>query len=100
MSERIIETDDVTLATEAFGDPAHPPLLLIMGGGASMLWWTEEFCRRLADHGRYVIRYDQRDTGRSTTWPTTPFVSSMPVRSLPRTSSACLLGPSSANWSR
>ena len=66
MSERIIETDDVTLATEAFGDPAHPPLLLIMGGGASMLWWTEEFCRRLADHGRYVIRYDQRDTGRST----------------------------------
>ncbi|MDF3016350.1 MAG: acetyltransferase [Thermomicrobiales bacterium] len=31
-----------------------------------MLWWPEEFCERLADRGRYVIRFDQRDTGRST----------------------------------
>lgn len=37
-----------------------------MGGGASMLWWPAEFCQRLAARGRYVIRYDQRDTGRST----------------------------------
>jgi pimeloyl-ACP methyl ester carboxylesterase len=39
-----------------------------MGLGASMLWWEEAFCRRLADGGRFVIRYDHRDTGRSTTF--------------------------------
>src|SRR3954463_5357284 len=36
-----------------------------MGTGASMLWWEEGFCRMLADAGRFVIRYDNRDTGRS-----------------------------------
>ncbi|TIN23712.1 MAG: alpha/beta hydrolase [Mesorhizobium sp.] len=54
------------IISEAFGDPANPPLLLIMGAMASMLWWPEAFCRRLADAGLFVIRYDNRDTGRST----------------------------------
>ena len=66
MSERVIREHGLELATEAFGDPAHPVVLLIMGGGASMLWWPEELCERLAKRGRYVIRYDQRDTGHST----------------------------------
>src|SRR5204862_4686264 len=39
-----------------------------MGIGASMLWWEEAFCRMLADGGRFVIRYDHRDTGRSVTY--------------------------------
>jgi pimeloyl-ACP methyl ester carboxylesterase len=39
-----------------------------MGIGASMLWWEEGFCRMLADGGRFVIRYDHRDTGRSVTY--------------------------------
>jgi pimeloyl-ACP methyl ester carboxylesterase len=69
VAERIIETDGVELCTQAFGDPADPPLLLIMGIGASMLWWEEGFCRMLADGGRYLIRYDHRDTGRSVTYP-------------------------------
>ena len=66
MSERLVRDHGLLIATEAFGDPAHAPVLLIMGGGASMLWWPEEFCARLAGRGRYVIRFDQRDTGRST----------------------------------
>lgn len=65
MRERIIHTRGLHIATEAFGDPAHAPVLLIMGGGASMLWWPAPFCERLAGHGRYVIRYDQRESGRS-----------------------------------
>ena len=69
MSERTIRADGVALATEAFGDPAHPPILLIMGIMASMLWWPDAFCARLARHGRYVLRYDNRDTGLSTTYP-------------------------------
>ena len=61
----MIRANGVELCTEAFGNPAHPPVLLIMGTGASMLWWEEGFCRTLAGRGRYVVRYDHRDTGRS-----------------------------------
>jgi len=64
----MIEVRGVELCTEAFGDPADPPILLVMGIGASMLWWEEGFCRMLADGGRFVIRYDHRDTGRSVTY--------------------------------
>lgn len=66
MNERIIIADGVEIATQAFGDPADQPTLLIMGAMASMLWWPEAFCRELAAQGRYVIRYDNRDTGLST----------------------------------
>ncbi|WP_105385363.1 alpha/beta fold hydrolase [Neorhizobium alkalisoli] len=66
MTERIIVADGVEIATEAFGEPAHEPTLLIMGAMASMLWWPEEFCQQLSARGRYVIRYDNRDTGLST----------------------------------
>ncbi|MCX4960749.1 alpha/beta fold hydrolase [Streptomyces virginiae] len=68
MAERVIEVDGIELCTESFGDPADPPVLLIMGLGASMLWWEEDFCRMLAAGGRFVIRYDHRDTGRSVTY--------------------------------
>jgi len=68
MTERMIQTDGVELCTESFGDPADPPVLLIMGIGASMLWWEDGFCRTLADGGRFVLRYDHRDTGRSVTY--------------------------------
>jgi pimeloyl-ACP methyl ester carboxylesterase len=68
MAERMIEANGVELCTESFGDPADPPILLIMGIGASMLWWEEGFCRMLVDGGRFVIRYDHRDTGRSVTY--------------------------------
>src|SRR5216110_3161028 len=64
----MIEVSGVELCTEAFGDPADPPILLAMGIGASMLWWEEGFCRLLADGDRFVIRYDHRDTGRSITY--------------------------------
>jgi pimeloyl-ACP methyl ester carboxylesterase len=68
VAERMIEANGVELCTEPFGDPDLPPVLLIHGIGASMLWWDEGFCRRLADGGRFVIRYDHRDTGRSVTY--------------------------------
>jgi pimeloyl-ACP methyl ester carboxylesterase len=64
----MIEANGVELCTEPFGEPADPPILLVMGVGGSMLWWEEGFCRMLADGGRFVIRYDHRDTGRSVTY--------------------------------
>jgi pimeloyl-ACP methyl ester carboxylesterase len=68
LAERMIETNGVELCTEPFGDPGDPPILLVMGVGASMLWWEEGFCRMLAGGGRFVVRYDHRDTGRSVTY--------------------------------
>jgi pimeloyl-ACP methyl ester carboxylesterase len=68
VAERMIEANGVELCTEPFGDPADPAILLVMGIGGSMLWWNEGFCRMLADGGRFVIRYDHRDTGRSVTY--------------------------------
>lgn len=67
--EQIVSIGDIDLCTQAFGEPTAPAVLLIQGAEASMDWWDDEFCERLAADGRHVIRYDARDTGRSTTFP-------------------------------
>ncbi len=54
------------LCFQTFGDPADETVLLIMGLGGPMGWWTSEFCTMLADRGFHVVRFDNRDTGRST----------------------------------
>jgi pimeloyl-ACP methyl ester carboxylesterase len=56
----------IELCYEAFGTPDDPAVLLIMGLGGPMGWWDTELCTDLAARGFYVIRYDNRDTGRST----------------------------------
>jgi pimeloyl-ACP methyl ester carboxylesterase len=69
MTERMIDVDGARLCTETFGAPGDPPVLLIMGSGASMLWWDDALCAALAAGGRFVVRYDHRDTGRSAASP-------------------------------
>jgi pimeloyl-ACP methyl ester carboxylesterase len=64
----MIEANGVELCTEPFGDPADSPILLVAGVGSSMLWWDEAFCATLAVAGRFVLRYDHRDTGRSVSY--------------------------------
>ena len=56
----------VDLCYQTFGDRTGEPLLLVMGLGGPMTWWDPVFCQMLADRGFFVIRYDNRDTGRST----------------------------------
>lgn len=56
---------DLDLWVEERGDPAATPLLLIMGANASGVTWPEPFVDLLATRHR-VVRYDHRDTGRST----------------------------------
>ncbi|HEY7836017.1 MAG TPA: alpha/beta hydrolase [Solirubrobacteraceae bacterium] len=56
----------ITLCYETFGDPADPPALLVMGLGTQMIAWHEDFCRELAARGFFVVRFDNRDIGRST----------------------------------
>ncbi|WP_307834522.1 alpha/beta fold hydrolase [Paractinoplanes lichenicola] len=69
MTETMMPVNGIELCVETFGEPGDPALLLIAGATGSMDWWDDEFCRRLAAGGRYVIRYDHRDTGRSTSFP-------------------------------
>jgi pimeloyl-ACP methyl ester carboxylesterase len=66
MPEQIARAGDVELAYETFGDPARPAMLLVMGLGTQMLGWREGFCAQLAERGFHVVRYDNRDIGRST----------------------------------
>ncbi len=66
---RMVALGDVVLCAETFGASGDPAILLIAGSSGPMDAWDEEFCRQLADGGRYVIRYDNRDTGASTTYP-------------------------------
>jgi pimeloyl-ACP methyl ester carboxylesterase len=63
------EVNGAELWVETFGDPADPAILLIQGAAASMLWWEEDLCSRIAAGERFVIRFDNRDTGRSTVYP-------------------------------
>ncbi len=58
--------NEVELCYQTFGDPSDEPLLLVMGLGGPMTWWDTELCVMLAEAGFYVVRYDNRDTGRST----------------------------------
>jgi pimeloyl-ACP methyl ester carboxylesterase len=67
--ERLLEINGIELCAQTFGDQAAPAVLLIGGAEASMDWWDDEFCERFAAGRRHVIRYDTRDTGRSTTFP-------------------------------
>jgi pimeloyl-ACP methyl ester carboxylesterase len=61
--------DGVSLWVETAGACGDPAILLIAGAGSSLDWWPDEFCAQLAAGGRYVIRYDHRDTGQSTSYP-------------------------------
>ncbi len=62
----------VTLCYEAFGDPDDSPILLIMGLATQMIAWNEDFCEALAERGFYVVRFDNRDIGRSTHFDFSP----------------------------
>ncbi|MDE2894693.1 MAG: alpha/beta hydrolase, partial [Chloroflexota bacterium] len=64
--ERLVQGNGIEICTDAFGDPVDPTILLVNGAGGSMLGWREELCQRLADARRFVIRYDNRDTGKTT----------------------------------
>jgi pimeloyl-ACP methyl ester carboxylesterase len=67
--EKLLHVNGVDLCVETFGDPADPAILLIQGAAASMLWWDADLCAQIAAQRRFVIRYDNRDTGRSTSFP-------------------------------
>jgi pimeloyl-ACP methyl ester carboxylesterase len=66
-AERLLDVGrGIELCCETFGDRSDPPLLLIMGLGLQMLHWPPGFIAQLVQRGHYVVRFDNRDRGRST----------------------------------
>jgi pimeloyl-ACP methyl ester carboxylesterase len=64
-SEQFAQSGSIKLCYETFGDATAPPLLLVMGLASQMVLWDDEFCEQLAERF-FVIRFDNRDIGRST----------------------------------
>jgi pimeloyl-ACP methyl ester carboxylesterase len=64
--ELIARVAELKLCYETFGSETSPPLLLVMGLASQMILWDEEFCEQLAAEGFWVVRFDNRDVGRST----------------------------------
>jgi pimeloyl-ACP methyl ester carboxylesterase len=62
---QIARANGIDLCYEIFGDPTAEPMILIMGLGSQMIHWEDEFCRQLAARGFRVIRFDNRDIGKS-----------------------------------
>jgi pimeloyl-ACP methyl ester carboxylesterase len=56
----------VDLCYDTTGNPADPPLLLLMGLGGQLTWWDPRLCEAIAARGFFVVRFDNRDSGRST----------------------------------
>ena len=68
----------VEIEYETFGAPSDPALLLVMGFTAQLIAWPEPFCRAIADGGRFVIRFDNRDCGLSSKFDGATAASSAP----------------------
>lgn len=64
---RVGGPDGVELCIDEHGDPRYPLVLMVSGAAASYDWWDVGLCEAIAAGGRWVVRYDHRDTGRSTT---------------------------------
>lgn len=64
-AERIAPANGIELAYQEIGDADGEPLILVMGLATQMIAWPEEFCSLLADRGFRVVRFDNRDIGRS-----------------------------------
>jgi pimeloyl-ACP methyl ester carboxylesterase len=64
--ELMAPVGSLRLCYQTFGSPDGEPLLLVMGLSSQMLLWDDEFCEQLAERGFWVVRFDNRDVGRST----------------------------------
>jgi pimeloyl-ACP methyl ester carboxylesterase len=66
------KANGIDIAYETFGNTVDPALLLIMGLGRGMHAWDDEFCTLIAERGYFVVRFDNRDIGRSTRFTDAP----------------------------
>jgi pimeloyl-ACP methyl ester carboxylesterase len=65
-TDQFARVGELDIAYQTLGDPSDPPLLLVMGLGSQLIHWDLELCQMFTDRGFHVIRFDNRDGGRST----------------------------------
>lgn len=65
MTETFVTSGPLRLWTERIGSPDHPAVLLIAGASAQGITFPDALVNRLVVRGVQVIRFDHRDTGRS-----------------------------------
>jgi pimeloyl-ACP methyl ester carboxylesterase len=70
--EQLIAANSIDINYDSFGDKSHPAIVLIMGLATQMIYWDQQFCELLASQGYWVIRFDNRDNGKSTWLDSTP----------------------------
>ena len=75
--EQLVATNNIDINYDSFGDKSHPAIILIMGLATQMIYWDEQFCKLLASQGYWVIRFDNRDNGKSTWLDSIPPPSSL-----------------------
>jgi hypothetical protein len=64
MTEQIAHVNDIDICYETFGDATDRPLLLVQGAIGQMICWDTSLLEQLVERGGYVIRFDNRDSGR------------------------------------
>ena len=61
-----VSANSLQITYDSFGNPTDPAMILIMGLGTQMIHWSDQFCQLLASNKFSVIRFDNRDIGKST----------------------------------
>jgi len=56
----------IELCYQELGEPDGEPMVLVMGLGGQLVHWPDGLCELLAETGFRLIRFDNRDVGRST----------------------------------
>ena len=76
--KEVVTKNNISIWTESFGESSNLAILLIAGAHAPSTFWPDFFCKKLADAGYFVIRYDHRDIGYSSHFPVTEDINKVP----------------------
>lgn len=90
MTNEIARVNNINIWWEDFGNPENPTVLLIMGANANCMQWPLEFIKPLVESGFHVVRFDNRDVGKSTWFGKEPFFSKI-AKFLPKSISSKLI---------
>ena len=62
----LLKVNDIKIWFEEFGESSNETILLIMGANANCKQWPKEFIDELVSKNFRVVRFDNRDVGKST----------------------------------
>ena len=71
----IAKVNDIDIWWEEYGEKSNPTVLLIMGANANCMQWPDALIEELVANDMHVVRFDNRDVGKSTWFNKEPFVS-------------------------